>query len=209
MHHFDTKYIFSILASVFVWISIVHADTAEYELSNVWLLPDVTHPWDDARPMAGTFIWTFDVGDFENGEGVFTSLDIPWWSENTDPELEANIEVESLEITMVGNYHDYGVDVTLQFETPFNAESGSPINYETSSFEIQRGVSYQGHIVSGALLRMETTCLADLDGSGSVDVVDLLQLIDYWGLPDGDLSGDDVTDVTDLLELISGWGVCP
>ena len=209
MRSFATNNIIPILTSVLVWTSFARADTLEYELSNVWLLPDVTHPWDDAQPMTGTFIWTFDGGDFENGTGVFTSLDIPWWSEKTDPELEENIQTESLEITMVGNYHDYGVDVTLQFETPFNAETGSLINIETSSFEIQRGVSFQGHIVSGALLKIDTNCLADLDGSGNVDVVDLLQLIGYWGFPEGDLSGDGVTDVVDLLELISNWGVCP
>ena len=49
------------------------ASTVSYTLENV-ILDD-----NDAL-MAGTFSWTFDVGDFENGVGVFTFLDIPFTS---------------------------------------------------------------------------------------------------------------------------------
>lgn len=58
-------------------------------------------------------------------------------------------------------------------------------------------------------------CPADLNGSGSVDVTDLLSMIGVWGAcadPDNcpaDLSGDDTVNVTDLLALIGQWGVCP
>ncbi len=53
----------------------------------------------------------------------------------------------------------------------------------------------------------------DIDGSGSVDVVDLLWLIDAFGAvltdsaynPDCDLDGDGVVDVIDLLTLIDFW----
>jgi len=189
--------------------SLLRAENVLYELQNVWLLPDVTHPWNDSQPMSGVFVWTFDVGDFENGSGEFTSLDIPWWSEESDPELQATIETESLEITMVGNFHDYGVDITLQFETPLDTDHGSSINLETSSFEIQRGVSYQGHIESGSLVIVNTQlCPADVDGSGEVDVADLLFLIEQWGEDAGDITGDAITDVADLLALIAAWGSC-
>jgi hypothetical protein len=54
-------------------------------------------------------------------------------------------------------------------------------------------------------------CPADIDGSGSVDVSDLLTLLAAWGPCDGcpadlDASGD--VDVSDLLALLAAWGVC-
>jgi len=189
--------------------SALQADSVTYELQEVWLLPDVTHPWNDSQPMAGVFVWTFNTGDFENGSGEFSSLDLPWWSEESDPELQASIETESLEITMVGNYHDYGVDVTLQFVSSLTPENGTLINVETSSFEIQRGVSYQGHVVSGSLVLVGATlCPADFDGSDEVDVTDLLFLLAQWGEDAGDLTGDAITDVSDLLTLLAEWGNC-
>lgn len=59
-------------------------------------------------------------------------------------------------------------------------------------------------------------CYADVDGSGTVDVTDLLTLISNWGecsdcteeIP-GDVNYDDVVDVTDLLMIVGTWGPCP
>lgn len=56
-------------------------------------------------------------------------------------------------------------------------------------------------------------CAADLDGSGIVDVVDLLLLLGSWGttagFSDADLNFDGLVDVTDLLVLLNAWGPCP
>ncbi|MCI0630159.1 MAG: PQQ-dependent sugar dehydrogenase [Phycisphaerales bacterium] len=54
-------------------------------------------------------------------------------------------------------------------------------------------------------------CPADLDSSGSVDVLDLLVLISNWSGGPGnpaDLNGDGIVNVADLLALISNWGPC-
>lgn len=55
-------------------------------------------------------------------------------------------------------------------------------------------------------------CTGDLNGSGEVDVNDLLDLIGQWGNCSGsctaDISGDGVVDVNDLLSLIAAWGIC-
>ncbi len=52
-------------------------------------------------------------------------------------------------------------------------------------------------------------CLADLDGSGAVDAVDLAVLIGAWGGPgDGDLDGNGVVDAADLSILLGAWGGC-
>jgi len=55
-------------------------------------------------------------------------------------------------------------------------------------------------------------CPADLDGSGSVDVTDLLALLAEWGQTcpcDADVTGDGEVNVADLLELLAAWGDCP
>ncbi len=55
-------------------------------------------------------------------------------------------------------------------------------------------------------------CPADVDGSGAVDVVDLLSLLGAWGVNAGhpaDLDGSGTVDVVDLLALLAAWGPCP
>ena len=54
------------------------------------------------------------------------------------------------------------------------------------------------------------SCEADIDGNGSVDVGDLLAVIDAWGQVDSpaDLNQDGIVNVTDLLIVIGNWGEC-
>jgi len=55
-------------------------------------------------------------------------------------------------------------------------------------------------------------CVGDVNGSGNVDITDLLAIIGAWGPCVGcsaDLNGDDIVDVTDLLAIIAAWGPCP
>ena len=55
-------------------------------------------------------------------------------------------------------------------------------------------------------------CVADIDGSCTVDVDDLTLLILAWGPCPGcpeDLNGDNQVDVDDLTLLILNWGDCP
>ena len=51
----------------------------------------------------------------------------------------------------------------------------------------------------------------DLDGDGSVCILDFLQLLAAWGACSGcpeDLDGDEFVGITDLLELLANWGLC-
>jgi DNA-binding beta-propeller fold protein YncE len=53
-------------------------------------------------------------------------------------------------------------------------------------------------------------CPEDLDGSGVVDVTDLLALLADWGgsgVP-ADINGDGIVDIDDLLLLLAAWGAC-
>ncbi len=54
-------------------------------------------------------------------------------------------------------------------------------------------------------------CPADLDGDGSVGILDLLLLLSAWGSDPGgppDFNGDGVVGILDLLILLAAWGVC-
>lgn len=59
------------------------------------------------------------------------------------------------------------------------------------------------------------TCPEDIDGSGVVDVSDMLLLLGSWGkcnVPEdcpSDLNGDGQVGVPDLLMLLAAWGACP
>jgi hypothetical protein len=54
----------------------------------------------------------------------------------------------------------------------------------------------------------DSGCPADLDGSGVIDVGDLVAVILAWGTAQGDVTGDGMTDVEDLVAVILYWGPC-
>ena len=51
-------------------------------------------------------------------------------------------------------------------------------------------------------------CIGDVDGSGSVNVADLLALVSVWGSsdPSGDVNNDGIVNVNDILAVMSDWG---
>lgn len=53
-------------------------------------------------------------------------------------------------------------------------------------------------------------CLADIDGSGSVDFGDILAILGAWGNAGGpeDLDGSGTVDFGDLLVVLGSWGPC-
>ncbi|MHC5005161.1 MAG: EF-hand domain-containing protein, partial [Planctomycetota bacterium] len=64
-------------------------------------------------------------------------------------------------------------------------------------------------------LETEPPCPADVDGTGAVDVDDLVAVILAWGpcgVPEGcaaDVDGSGFIDVDDLVAVILAWGPCP
>lgn len=59
---------------------------------------------------------------------------------------------------------------------------------------------------------LECECGADLDFDFEVDVLDLLVILDQWGICSGcsaDFNGDDGVDILDLLIILDQWGSCP
>ncbi len=53
-------------------------------------------------------------------------------------------------------------------------------------------------------------CPGDASGDGVVDVVDLVQVIEWWGTADtyADVNSDGTVDVQDLVAVIIAWGPC-
>jgi hypothetical protein len=108
-----------------------HAVTVSYTLDNVFL--------EDGAQMTGEFDWTYDLEDFEGGEGVFTALVIPYRPAGTLPPLEdenliINIESNQIEISGDGSFHDYGLDIILKFAGLSPTQSVS-IDETTSFYE--------------------------------------------------------------------------
>ena len=138
------------------------------EVQEAWLLPDITHPWESAQPMSGSFTWSFAPGAFDDGSGEFMSLDLPWFGDDLSA-LDWTIETSSIEIVLDGNFHDFGVDVTMRLQQPLSIDQSSTIDLATSQFEIEvNGINRKGHFVSGVLvprLNVVTYCYGD--GSGS------------------------------------------
>lgn len=125
--------------------------TKHFELDNVWLLPDTSHPGYPAQPMSGAFDWIYAAGDFENGTGQFTQIYLPWVG-LTLADLNFTFELNSIEITLNGNYHDIGVDVMMIFASDLSPTAPSLVDLGASHFELQRGVTYQGHFISGSAI---------------------------------------------------------
>jgi hypothetical protein len=51
-------------------------------------------------------------------------------------------------------------------------------------------------------------CFADVTNNGVVDMNDLNFLLNRWGTRHADLNGDGTTDALDFLEVLGAWGEC-
>jgi uncharacterized membrane protein len=74
------------------------------------------------------------------------------------------------------------------------------------------GLTVIGHSfgVGAWMVTIEPDCDADVDGSGVVDVDDLVTVILAWGTDDpaADVDGSGVVDVDDMVAVILAWGAC-
>jgi hypothetical protein len=66
--------------------------------------------------------------------------------------------------------------------------------------------------MDSAAIELQAPCPWDLDGNGTVDTVDFLDLLGAWGPNPGnpaDINGDGTVDTVDFLDLLAHWGACP
>jgi len=139
------------------------AETVSYTLDDVFLL--------DGTQMTGAFDWTYTIGDFEGGTAVFTALEIPWRPSGTAPPLEdpgmvLTIEYNQIEISLDGNFHDYGLDISLKFVEPLSTMQSSPVDLTTSFFECCGNGFRDQPFISGSIAPF------DGDGDGVPDAAD-------------------------------------
>jgi len=126
---------------IFMAVFNAHADTVNYFLDNVIL--------DDNEQMTGTFSWTYDAGDFENGVGQFTSLVIPHTShDHTDLKISIDIG-KTIEITLIGNFDDDGVDISLVLSQALTPTTSSPLDLAQSKYDIGGNGFFAGLFLSG------------------------------------------------------------
>lgn len=198
---------FAVCCSIGAWtlagsLASAQTKTVEFAFEDTWLLPDISHPAWAPRLMTGRFQWTYPEGDSGAGAGQFLELDLPWWGTDLSM-LLFSFEADVIEITLNGSYHDLGVDVTIRFDEPLSPESPSMIDVSGSSFEIQRGVSYQGHFQSGRVVP-EQPCPADMDGDGDADGDDFFAYLDLFAAGDdrADIDGDGDRDADDFFAYL-------
>jgi hypothetical protein len=78
------------------------------------------------------------------------------------------------------------------------------------AFRVDFSDESSGHYV--AQVGSIEPCSADVNGSGGVNIDDLLMVINNWGAGAGnaaDITGNDVVNIDDLLAVINAWGACP
>jgi len=129
------------------------------------------------------------------------------------PQFDTNSAIDSKFNSNVIDTYEVDVNgdpiLATQRNLVFGASSayGAAINPETGDFVFTYFSSSSRVIV---VRGFESSCSADFDGSGAVEVNDLLALLSSWGdeCSSADLNSDGVVDVTDLLSLLSQWGAC-
>ncbi len=85
-------------------------------------------------------------------------------------------------------------------------------------FEVtEQGEVVWDHSCGGNVMRayrydldyLQSDCPADINADGTIDVLDLLEVLSQWGgSGSADVTGDGVVDVLDLLEVLAAWGPC-
>jgi len=150
---------------------LAQADLVNYTLDNVRLA--------DNTQMLGTFSWTYNAGDFEGGVGVFTTLEVPWSPGGSLPPLEEpgmvlTIENNQIEISLDGNFHDYGLDISLKFVESLSPTQSSLIDLSTSFFECC-GNGFKDQPFQSGRIIPSPFLVGDFDVDGDTDGTDFLK----------------------------------
>ena len=77
--------------------------------------------------------------------------------------------------------------------------------------------SYSGAISGDGLftISLPIPCAADIDGTGAVDIGDLIRVLQAWGACERegdcpeDIDGNGRVDLDDLIAVLEAWGPCP
>ncbi|MEE2906914.1 MAG: hypothetical protein VX527_03685 [Planctomycetota bacterium] len=170
--------------------------------------------------------------DVDGGTTILTSPEIPcsdgstvsyWrWYNNGSPCNGSDPLNDIMEIEI--SYDGGSSWENLETVGPSNEASGGWYNPSFVLGEVPNGTIMLRFVVGdlgtgsvieaavdGVLIQKPTCeddpdCPGDFDGSGVIDVNDVLHLISSWGGDGGDVDGNGTTDVNDLLLLLSLYG---
>lgn len=163
LHPSPTRPLFPALALV-AWAAPALAATETV----TFVLDGVVDPGGQTEVMSGTFSWTYTPGDFENGTGAFTAIDLPGFGTDLS-QLAITIEPQQIDISLNGNYHGYSVDVLLRLVQPFSPFEAVALDLAASSYQIENaGWPPNAAILSGSVAPLPgyaSLCFGD--GSGA------------------------------------------
>ncbi len=93
----------------------------------------------------------------------------------------------------------FGLDEELAFEGLFQGKTDGGAAWQSSAMATISNESSP-----------PPTCQGDLNTDGAVSVLDLEELLEYWGSNNesGDINGDGAVNVPDLLLQLMNWGIC-
>ena len=173
---FVTVWLWIVRVALFSWLAAImsvgtaQAETVSYALNEVIMHNDYNG---QEGQMTGTFSWTYNLGDFENGVGTFTELFIPWLSPNDYTLLVITFDIgKSIEFTRGGiSGHDAGIDITLFFEQALTPTGATLIDLTRSKFDIGGNGFIHGPFTGGSISPVAD---GDLNGHGLVNTADVL-----------------------------------
>jgi hypothetical protein len=140
-------------------------------------------PWVDRQPLSGHFV-------------------VSWWNATTGMLHAVALNEDGAVVTET-------LDLPVQGSPSAPRVVASSADYTLLIVWVDRDFDAQKWDVLAQVVAI--TCIADLDGSGAIDVADLLVLLADWGatVSPADINADGVVDVQDLLALLEAWGPCP
>ena len=159
-----------IRAMTFAWLAVImsvgtaQANTVSYTLDNVFL--------GTTSQMTGTFEWTYDVGKFENGTGIFSELFIPGTTQTLEY-LNITFDIgKSIEFSLIANLDNDGVDITLVFSNPLSPTQSTLLDLSASKWSLG-GTGINNVFRSGgiSLVAVPIPAAVWLFGSGLIGLI--------------------------------------
>ena len=139
----------------------------------------------------------FNSVEYHSGEVL---EDTPWTSSIDNTGIHWT--TETYEANMWANAIRWGTTHTFWFTADQAPDTG----------DLELGLFKPGDVPSvthsAAVPGCPSVCVGDVDGSGEVDIADLLAIVSAWGTddPQGDVNSDGIVNVSDLLEVMADWG---
>jgi Ca2+-binding EF-hand superfamily protein len=111
---------------------------------------------------------------------------------------------ESFEQIENANAIRWGTTYNFRFTSPYPPTNGQ------IELDFFKDTSEPNRFALADVPDVPEDCVADIDGSGSVDFDDLLTLLSAWDSnnPAADLDGSGTVEFNDLLTLLSAYGDC-